>query len=315
MNKKIIGVGILSFVSITTLSAYTNVQREAGADTTNHTQQMRHQGQHISEYASNNTGSAASHKGSAVRNYTNLYNSDIIPTNIEPAMDPTYGPGEEVTITEGHMPGMMGAQAEIVGAFATQAYSVSYSPTDGGEPVNDHKWVVQEEIADAGEEPFEVGTEVILEANHMTGMDGPTATIEAVEDTTVYVIDYQPTDGGERVQNHKWMTDSELSPVDAEVESDIEEGNVNFDNMEKFMEEGNVNFDNMEKFMEEGNVNFDDMEKFMEEGNVNFGRMKSYMSETHPDLDNQESNEWYKGMHGTGGSSQSSNFRGMGNMY
>jgi len=292
---------MLSFVSLTTLSAYTNVQREAGADTANHTQQMRYHGQHISEYASNNTGSSTYHKGSAVRNYTNLYSSDIIPTNIEPAMDPTYDPGEEVTITEGHMPGMMGAQAEIVGAFDTHAYSISYSPTDGGEPVYDHKWVVQEEIADAGEEPFEIGTEVILEANHMPGMEGATATIESVEDTTVYVLDYQPTDGGELVQNHKWMTDSELSPVDAKEESDTEEDNVNFYEMEEFMEEGNANFD--------------EMEDFMEEGNVNFGRMKSYMSETHPDLDNQESNEWYKGMHGTGGSSQSSNFRGMGNMY
>lgn len=301
MNKKIIGVGILSFVSLTTLSAYTHVQREAGADTTNHTQQMRHHGQHISEYASNNTGSATQHKGLAVRSYTNLYNSDIIPTNIEPAMDPTYDPGEEVTITEGHMPGMMGAQAEIVGAFDTHAYSVSYSPTDGGEPVHDHKWVVQEEIADAGEEPFEIGTEVILEANHMPGMEGATATIEAVEDTTVYVVDYQPTDGSELVQNHKWMTDSELSPVDPEVESDIEEENVNFNEMENFMEEGNVNFD--------------EMEDFMEEGNMNFGRMKSYMSEMHPDLDNQEATEWYKGMQGTGGSSQSNNFRGMGNRY
>ncbi|CAI9393014.1 MULTISPECIES: hypothetical protein [Bacillaceae] len=92
-------------------------------------------------------------------------------------------------------------------------------------------------------------------------------------------------------------------------------GTGDFESMQKFMEEGNVNFDEMQKFMEEGNVNFDEMQKFMEEGNVNFGQMKPYMSEMHPNLDNQELEELYKSMHGTGGASQSSNFRGMGSMY
>ena len=78
---------------------------------------------------------------------------------------------------------------------------------------------------------------------------------------------------------------------------------------------GTGDFESMQKFMEEGNVNFDEMQKFMEEDNVNFGQMKPYMSEMHPNLDNQELNELYKGMHGTGGSSQSSHFRGMGSMY
>ena len=121
------------------------------------------------------------------------------------------------------MPGMMGASAEIVGAFDTYAYSVTYYPTDGGEPVYDHKWVVQEEITDAGEEPLEVGTEVILSANHMPGMESATAVIESVEDTTVYVVDYQPTDGGEMVQNHKWVADHELAAADAEIEAGTEE--------------------------------------------------------------------------------------------
>ena len=92
-------------------------------------------------------------------------------------------------------------------------------------------------------------------------------------------------------------------------------GTGDFESMQKFMEEGNVNFDEMQKFMEEGNVNLDEMQKFMEESNVNFGQMKPYMSEMHPNLDNQELEEMYKGMHGTGGASQSSNFRGVGRMH
>jgi len=93
----------------------------------------------------------------------------------------------------------------------------------------------------------------------------------------------------------------------------IQEQGVRYDQMVDVM--GTGDFESMQKFMEEGNVNFDEMQNFMEEGNVNFGQMKPYMSEMHPNLDNQELNELYKGMHGTGGSSQSSHFRGMGSMY
>lgn len=93
----------------------------------------------------------------------------------------------------------------------------------------------------------------------------------------------------------------------------IQEQDVRYDQMVDVM--GTGDFESMQKFMEEGNVNFDEMQKFMEEGNVNFGQMKPYMSEMHPNLDNQELEELYKSMHGTGGASQSSNFRGMGSMY
>lgn len=45
----------------------------------------------------------------------------------------------------------------------------------------------------------------------MKGMDGATAVIDSAENTTVYMIDYTPTDGGTKVSNHKWVTESELS--------------------------------------------------------------------------------------------------------
>lgn len=93
----------------------------------------------------------------------------------------------------------------------------------------------------------------------------------------------------------------------------IQEQDVRYDQMVDVM--GTGDFESMQKFMEEVNVNFDEMQKFMAEGNVNFGQMKPYMSEMHPNLDNQELEELYKSMHGTGGASQSNNFRGMGSMY
>ncbi|MGV2448111.1 UNVERIFIED_CONTAM: DUF1541 domain-containing protein, partial [Bacillus sp. ATCC 13368] len=31
---------------------------------------------------------------------------------------------------------------------------------------------------------------------------------------TVYMVDFTPTSGGEEVKNHKWVTESELSPAE-----------------------------------------------------------------------------------------------------
>lgn len=45
----------------------------------------------------------------------------------------------------------------------------------------------------------------------MKGMEGAVAEIDSAEKTTMYMIDYTPTTGGEEVTNHKWITESELS--------------------------------------------------------------------------------------------------------
>lgn len=93
----------------------------------------------------------------------------------------------------------------------TTAYVVDYTPTTGGEKVTNHKWVIQEEIKDADDKNIKPGTEVTLEADHMKGTKGAKATIDSAEKTTVYMVDYTPTTGGEKVTNHKWVTASELS--------------------------------------------------------------------------------------------------------
>ncbi|MEG0552142.1 MAG: YdhK family protein [Carnobacterium sp.] len=48
-----------------------------------------------------------------------------------------------------------------------------------------------------------------MQTDDMAGMEGVTATIDYAEETTVYMLDYQPTDGGEMVKNHKWVTEDE----------------------------------------------------------------------------------------------------------
>ncbi|MEQ2464818.1 MULTISPECIES: YdhK family protein [Bacillaceae] len=136
--------------------------------------------------------------------------SPEIPEGLEPAADPKYKEGSQVILKANHMEGMDGAEATVLNAFDTIAYQVTYTPTTGGEPVKNHKWVIQDEIKDAGSEMLEKGTEVTLEADHMEGMKGAKATIESAENTTVYMVDYQPTTGGEMITNHKWVTEEEV---------------------------------------------------------------------------------------------------------
>ena len=138
--------------------------------------------------------------------------SGEVPDGLQEAENPTFEVGSQAIIETDHMEGMKGAEATIVGAFDTTAYALTYTPTDGGEPVENHKWVIHEELENPGDAPLEPGAEATISADHMEGMDGATATIDSAEETTVYMVDFVPTTGGEEVTNHKWVTESELSP-------------------------------------------------------------------------------------------------------
>ena len=131
------------------------------------------------------------------------------PEGIEPAADPAHPVGTEVTLVADHMPGMEGAAATVVGAYETTAYSVDYRPTTGGPEVTDHKWVVQEELEDAGAERLPDGAAVTLAADHMPGMQGAEGTVHSSTDETVYMVDYESD--GMRMRNHKWVVESEIA--------------------------------------------------------------------------------------------------------
>ncbi|QHA92116.1 YdhK family protein [Bacillus sp. N1-1] len=140
--------------------------------------------------------------------------SSEVPEGLKRAENPTYPESSKAIIETDHMKGMKGAEATISGAFETTSYVVSYMPTNGGEPVENHKWVIHEELDQPDNAPLAPGTEVTLNASHMKGMEGANATIESANQTTVYMIDYMPTTGGEKVTNHKWVTEDELSPIE-----------------------------------------------------------------------------------------------------
>lgn len=137
--------------------------------------------------------------------------SGEVPEGLAEADSPTFEVGSQAIIKADHMPGMDGAEATIVGAYDTTVYALSFTPTTGGEPVENHKWVIHEELENASDMPLSAGDEAVIAADHMEGMDGATATIDTAEETTVYMVDFTTTDSGDEVTNHKWVTESELS--------------------------------------------------------------------------------------------------------
>ncbi|MED3790026.1 YdhK family protein [Peribacillus frigoritolerans] len=137
--------------------------------------------------------------------------SGEVPKGLKEAVNPKFKVGSKAIINSDHMEGMKGAEAAIVGAFDTTVYTISYTPTTGRGKVTNHKWIIHEEIQDTIDKPYKPGDEVIVEADHMKGMKDAKAAIDSVQQTTVYMVDYTSTTGGEQVKNHKWVTESELS--------------------------------------------------------------------------------------------------------
>ncbi len=192
---------LLTMITALFLGACSNDNQESDQANMNHGEEPKQE-----EQASNENHAEMNHEE------MNHSGSGEVPESLKEAENPTYKVGDKAILKTDHMEGMNGAEATIVGAFDTTAYAISYNPTTGGERVTNHKWIIHEEIQNASDEPYEPGAEVITEADHMKGMKGATAVIDSTEQTTVYMVDYTPTTGGEKVTNHKWVTESELSP-------------------------------------------------------------------------------------------------------
>lgn len=200
-GKKIIVIAALLIGSAFTLAACGG-NGEADAEGNDANQQNTSE-----ESSSDSKGNMSKHMSS----------SGEVPAGLKEAENPKYEVGSPAIIKAEHMhmEGMSGAKATIAGAYNTTAYTVSFTPTNGGEPVEDHKWVIHEEllVKNPRDAPLEPGTEVTLNADHMKGMEGATAVIDSAVETTVYMVDFTPTTGGEKVVNHKWVVESELEPA------------------------------------------------------------------------------------------------------
>ena len=179
-------IGLLSVVALISLSACTEDQTKPASTSVDTSEEIDH--------------STMNHSSSGE-----------IPATLKKAENPKFPVGSTAIITDGHMDGMKGAQATIVGAYNTTAYVISYEPTSGGKRIEKHKWVIHEELIDPQEAPLAPGTEVKTDAAHMEGMKNATVRIDEAVQTTVYMVDYTSTNG-EAVTNHKWVTEEELSP-------------------------------------------------------------------------------------------------------
>lgn len=68
-----------------------------------------------------------------------------------------------------------------------------------------------EHLIPAANPEYPVGTEVLLAANHMPGMQGAIARVSGAFETTLYAITYTRRDTGEVVKDHKWVIHEEIT--------------------------------------------------------------------------------------------------------
>ena len=161
----------------------------------------------VQEEQQEKTGETTESTEHAQMNYST---TGEVSEDLRKAEDPAFPVGSNVLIRTGLEEGMETVEGTVVGAYETTAYMVSYEPSDGGDTVENYKWIIHEEIEEAGPDLFARGEKVVLNASHVAGMHGADAYIEAVEATTVYMVDYVSSTG-EEVKNHKWFVEEELS--------------------------------------------------------------------------------------------------------
>ncbi|KGR86167.1 YdhK family protein [Lysinibacillus odysseyi] len=191
--KKKAALGFLTFTLAFTLAACGEEEKEKEPTAADEQSEQQKSGHSDMEH------STMDHSGSGE-----------VPEGLAEATNPAYPIGSKAIMHADHMEGMNDVEATIVGAYDTTVYAVSYTSTVSGEKMENHKWVIHEELENPGDAPLKPGTEVTLQADHMEGMEGAHAVIDSAEKTTVYMVDYTSANG-EKVTNHKWVTESELA--------------------------------------------------------------------------------------------------------
>ncbi len=108
-----------------------------------------------------------------------------------------------------------GASESISGSESAETASSDMesvtSNSSMGEMMHDDSGEIPEGLQVAENPTYHIGDIVIVNADHMTGMQGAEATIVGAFDTTVYEVSFNPTNGDPRVTNHKWVIKEEIA--------------------------------------------------------------------------------------------------------
>lgn len=82
---------------------------------------------------------------------------------------------------------------------------------------HNHSGVVPTDVKKAKNPVYPVGSQIIIQANHMAGMNGAKGTVVGAYDTIAYEVSYMPTTGGPEVKNHKWVIQEEIKKADGKI--------------------------------------------------------------------------------------------------
>lgn len=82
---------------------------------------------------------------------------------------------------------------------------------------HNHSGVVPAGVKKAKNPVYPVGSQIIIQANHMEGMNGAKGTVVGAYDTIAYEVSYMPTTGGAEVKNHKWVIQEEIKKADGKI--------------------------------------------------------------------------------------------------
>ncbi|GAO99691.1 YdhK family protein [Fructobacillus ficulneus] len=131
-----------------------------------------------------------------------------LPSDLPTAKNPKFKVGSKITLEATHMANMKGAKGTVAAVYDAKLYEVDYQPTTGGQKVTGHKWLTKDDFSDMMD--HKQGDMVTLTGDHMPGMKGAMATVTKVEDGPAYAVNFEPTNGGKMVMNHKYLITSEI---------------------------------------------------------------------------------------------------------
>jgi hypothetical protein len=103
-----------------------------------------------------------------------------------------------------------GAQAMNMPAVTPGAsQGMGMGATQAPQAMNMHAMTPVEALTPAANPKYPVGTQVILETDHMPGMQGAKGVVSGAYETTLYAVDYT-TSAGTQVKDHRWVIAEEI---------------------------------------------------------------------------------------------------------